>query len=453
VAECIETKIKMDPPDEPRDDGFGLALQQRDGVGLAFSRSGGGALKVWNEEAIRADFPILRQEFHGKRLVYLDSGVTSQKPLAVINALKHYYESDNANVHRGVYALSERATKLYQEARRSIQHFIGAKHYHEIIFTRGTTEAINLVAHGFSQKFLKPGDDVLISAMEHHSNIVPWQMACAHSGATLRVIPLLENGDIDLKAYQELLSEKTKLVALIQVSNVMGTLNPIREMTQLAHQYGAAVLVDGAQSVPHLAVNMQELDCDFFAFSSHKCYGPMGVGVLYGKETWLEKLPVYQTGGDMISRVTYESAEFNVLPYRFEAGTPNVAGVIGLKVAIDYISNIGFKNIAEHEAELLQYAKKALKMIPGLKLIGEPKNQCAVISFVLDGIHPHDIATILDSEGIAIRAGHHCAMPLMDRLGLVATSRISLGIYNTQKDIDVLIHGLQKVLKLFKRPS
>lgn len=404
-------------------------------------------------KTLQADFPILNQEFHGKRLVYLDSGVTAQKPQPVIDALKHYYECDNANIHRGVYALSERATQLYQEARLAIRDFIGAKQYQEIIFTRGTTEAINLVAHGFAQKILKAGDEILISAMEHHSNIVPWQMAALQSGATLRVIPLLESGDIDLQAYQTLLNKKTKLVALIHVSNVMGTVNPIQEMTHLAHQYGAAVLVDGAQSVPHRPVNMQELDCDFFAFSSHKCYGPMGLGVLYGKEKWLLQLPVYQTGGDMISRVSDQSAEFNVLPYRFEAGTPNVAGVIGLKAAIDYIAKIGFANIVAHETELLQYTKMALKTFPHLKMIGNPKEQCAVISFVLDGIHPHDIATILDSEGIAIRAGHHCAMPLMERLGLMATSRISLGMYNTKKDIEALIQGLHQVQKLIKRPS
>ncbi len=404
-------------------------------------------------DEIALDFPILRQVFHGKRFVYLDSGATSQKPREVIERLKNYYEYENANVHRGVYALSEKATKLYEAARESVARFINAKSHREIVFTRGTTEAINLVAHGFSQKFLKKGDEVLISAMEHHSNIVPWQQACAQSGAVLRIIPLLENGDIDLAAYKKLLTEKTKLVGIIHISNVLGTVNPIREMVQLAHHVGAAVLVDGAQSVPHRAVDMQALDCDFFAFSSHKCYGPMGVGVLYGKEQWLEKLPVYQTGGDMISRVSFESTEFNVLPYRFEAGTPNVGGVIGLKAAIDYIAEIGYEKISSHEVELLNYAISCLSSIPGLKIIGEPKERSAVISFVLDGVHPHDIGTVLDAEGIAIRAGHHCAMPLMDTLGLVATARVSLGIYNTKKDIDDLIRGLHKVQHLFKRKS
>jgi cysteine desulfurase/selenocysteine lyase len=390
-------------------------------------------------DQIRGDFPIFRRQFNGKPLVYLDSGATSQKPQSVIEAISHYYECENANVHRGVYALSEQATELYEEARQSVQEFIHAAHEHEIIFTRGTTESINLVAHGFSQKFLKPGDEILISAMEHHSNIVPWQQACKQSGAVLRIIPLLENGDIDLEAYAKLLNAKTRLVALIHVSNVLGTVNPIKQMIELAHQYEAAVLIDGAQSVPHRAIDVQDLDCDFFAFSSHKCYGPMGVGVLYGKEKWLEKMPVYQTGGDMISQVSYQSTEFNVLPYRFEAGTPNVGAAIGLKAAIDYIKKVGFDKIEAHETTLLNYAKSALKTIPGLKIIGAPKNHSAVISFVLENVHPHDIA--------------HCAMPLMDTLGLLATARISLGIYNTQDDIDVLIKGLHKVHQIIKRPS
>lgn len=405
------------------------------------------------ENPLAEDFPILQQQFHGKRLVYLDSAATAQKPKAVIDAIQRYYSCENANIHRGVYALSEKATQLYESSRRAVQEFIHAPESCEIIFTRGTTESINLVAHGFAQKFLKAGDEILISAMEHHSNIVPWQMACEQNSATLRIIPLLENGDIDLEAYTKLLNEKTKLVALVHVSNVLGTVNPIKKMIDLAHQLGAAVLIDGAQAVPHRSVNVQELDCDFYAFSSHKCYGPMGLGVLYGKKNWLEKLPVYQTGGDMISRVSFEKTEFNSLPHRFEAGTPNVGAAIALKSAIDYLDKIGFDNIEHQESQLLHYAKSALGSIAKIKMIGNPKEQCSAISFVIDGVHPHDIGTILDSEGIAIRAGHHCAMPLMDLLGLPATARISFGIYNTKQDIDDLVLGLEKVLKIFKRSA
>lgn len=397
----------------------------------------------------RDDFPILKQQVHGKELVYLDSGATTQKPQAVIDAINHYYAFDNANVHRGVYTLSARATAAYEAAREKIAQFIHARHTHEIIFLRGTTEAINLVVQSYGRPHLQPGDEILISTMEHHSNIVPWQMLCEQTGAVLKVIPISDAGEIDLIAYEKLLNSRTKIVGIIHVSNVLGTINPIQKMIASAHAHNIPVLVDGAQAAPHLAVDVQALDCDFYTFSSHKMYGPTGIGILYGKTELLEAMPPYHGGGDMITRVTFEKTEYNKLPYKFEAGTPHIAGVIGLAAAIDYLQTIGMANIAEHETQLLTYATQALTAIPGLKIIGNAAEKAGIISFTLEDIHPHDIGTILDSEGIAIRAGHHCAMPLMQRFNLPATARVSFGLYNTQQDIDLLVAGIKKAQGLF----
>lgn len=398
---------------------------------------------------IREEFPILSQTMRGKPLVYLDTAATSQKPQAVLDALSNFCVTANANVHRGVYELSERATAMYEASRQSLRHFINAQHNEEIVFTRGTTEAINLVASSFSEIALQPGDEILISTMEHHSNIVPWQMACKKYGAVLKVIPLLSNGTIDFEAFEELLSPKTKLLAVVHVSNVLGTINPVKAMIQLAHAQGIPVLIDGAQAVSHLPVDVQDLDCDFYAFSSHKMYGPTGVGVLYAKRDWLEKMPPYQTGGDMIARVTFAHTDFNVLPHKFEAGTPDMAGVIGLGEAVQYIQHIGYEAIQAHEAALLAYTLEQLRAVPGLQIIGDNTDRSAVVSFVMASAHPHDIATILDQEGIAVRAGHHCAMPLMAFFHLPATARVSLGIYNNTADIDRLSEALHQVNHLF----
>ena len=383
-------------------------------------------------------------------LVYLDSAATTQKPHCVIDAVSHYYENNNANVHRGVYQLSERATAAYESTRQKVADFIHAKHAHEIIFTRGTTEAINLIAHSFGLLKIKSGDEIVLSVMEHHSNIVPWQMLCERTGATLKVIPLLENGELDFTAYQNALHSKTKLVAMIHVSNVLGTINPVKKMVASAHQKNIPVLLDGAQAIAHMPVDVQDLDCDFYVFSSHKLYGPTGVGVLYGKTRHLEVMPPYQTGGDMIRRVTFEKTEFNELPYKFEAGTPNIAGVIGLGAAIDYVNNIGFDVIQSHENALLKYAmEKLYEKVDGLTIYGVSQHKSGVISFLLSDAHPHDVATILDQSGVAIRAGHHCAMPLMDYLNVSALSRISFGIYNDFTDVDRVVLGLDNVRKIF----
>ena len=397
----------------------------------------------------RQDFPILTQEINGKPLVYLDSGATSQKPQSVIDKITHYYSHDNANIHRGIYALSERATAVYEAARQSVKNFIHAKRNHEIVFTRGTTESINLIASSFGRSQIKAGDEILISAMEHHSNIVPWQIACEQTGALLKIIPVDDSGALDMDQYRALLNARTKIVSIIQVSNVLGTVNPVKEMIALAHEKDIPVFLDGAQAVPHMTVDVQDLDCDFYGFSAHKMYGPTGTGVLYGKSEWLEKLPPYQSGGDMISRVSFDETEYNVLPHKFEAGTPNMAGVVGLGAAIDYIDCIGIENIAMHEKALTQYATEALIQFQGLRIIGTTPNKTSVISFVMEQAHPHDIATVLDNEGIAIRAGHHCAMPLMERFNVPATARVSFGLYNQKQDVDRLIQGLEKVLKLF----
>jgi cysteine desulfurase / selenocysteine lyase len=398
---------------------------------------------------LRMDFPIMQQTVRGKPLIYLDNSATSQKPQAVIEAEAQFYRCDYANVHRGVYELSARATRLYEQVRNDVKNLINAKHAHEIIFTRGTTEAINLVAQSYGRTRLQTNDEIIISTMEHHSNIVPWQMIAEMTGATLRIIPITDAGEIDIDAYKKLFSPRTKIVAIVHASNALGTLNPIKEMVQIAHLEGVPVLVDGAQAFPHMTVDMQDLDCDFYAFSSHKAYGPSGVGVLYGKSQLLETMPPYQGGGDMIESVTFEKTTYNKLPMKFEAGTPNIAGVIGFGAALQYLKKIGFENIVNHEQKLLSYATTQLEKIAGLTIIGTAQRKVGVISFVLEGIHPHDIATILDDQGIAVRAGHHCAMPLMDRLQLPATARASFGLYNNTEDIDALVAGIDVVKRLF----
>lgn len=400
-------------------------------------------------EKIRHDFPLLQQTVRGKPLTYLDSSATSQKPQQVIAALEKYYQQDNANVHRGVYELSARATKLYEQTRVNIKDFINARHVHEIIFVRGTTEAINLVAQSYGRSRFKAGDEIILSTMEHHSNIVPWQMLVDQCGAVLRVIPISDAGEINLADYKVLFSAKTKMVAVTHASNALGTINPIKEMAQIAHEHGVPILVDGAQAFPHLPVDVLDLDCDFYAFSSHKAYGPTGLGVLYGKTEILEKMPPYQGGGDMIETVSFTKTTYNKLPAKFEAGTPNISAVIAFDAALNYLKNIGMENIAAHEQALLAYATKKLLEIPEIKIIGTAKQKVGVISFTLSDIHPHDIGTILDNDGIAVRAGHHCAMPVMERFKVPATVRVSFGLYNNFQDIDVLINGLHNVKRLF----
>ncbi len=401
-------------------------------------------------ERVRADFPALHQMVHGKPLVYLDSAATSQKPRAVIEAAVKFYSSDNANVHRGVHALSERATEAYEAARVKIQRFIRALKSREIVFVKGTTEAINLVAHSFVRPRLQAGDEILISAMEHHSNIVPWQLLCEEKGAKLRVAPINEQGELLLPELEALLGPRTRLLALAHVSNALGTINPVRRIVEMAHRHSVPVLLDGAQAVPHLPVDVQALDCDFYAFSGHKAFGPTGIGVLYAKEKWLEEMPPYQGGGDMILSVTFEKTIFNALPYKFEAGTPNVEGAIGLGVAIDYLNGLAVEERLEFERELLAHGTRVLNQIPGLRLIGTAADKAGVLSFVLADIHPHDIGTILDGEGIAVRTGHHCAQPLMRRFGVDATVRASLAFYNTPQELDRLGVALQKVKEIFK---
>jgi len=401
---------------------------------------------VWR---IREDFPILKQTIHGKPLVYLDNAATSQKPQIVIDTISRYYATENANVHRGIHALSERATQAYEGARETVRQFLTAADTREIIFVRGTTEAINLVAQSYGRTFLTAGDEIVISAMEHHSNIVPWQILCEQVGARLQVIPFNHNGELLLDEYARLLNERTKFVSVGHVSNALGTINPVKDIIEMAHRRGIPVLIDGAQAVPHLPVNVQELDCDFYAFSGHKVCGPTGIGVLYGKADLLKRMPPYQGGGDMISVVTFEKTHYNTLPYKFEAGTPNIAGVIGLGAAINYVQAIGLDRIAAYETELLAYATAAIEGIPGLRLIGTAQEKAGVVSFVLDCAHPHDIGTILDREGVAIRAGHHCAMPVMQRFGVPATARASFAFYNTAEEIDALVRAIHTVRKVF----
>lgn len=406
-------------------------------------------LERFDAVSIRKDFPILLQKVHGKPLVYLDNAATSQKPQFVINAINEYYRSENSNIHRGVHFLSEKATQDYENVRAKVQRFINASSTKEVIFTRGTTEGINLVTSSYGRKFIKAGDEVIISAMEHHSNIVPWQILCEEKGATLRIIPINDDGEIILDEYQKLLSSKTKIVSLAHVSNALGTINPIKQMIALAHRNGAVVLIDGAQAIPHLKVDVRELDCDFYAFSAHKVYGPTGVGILYGKFDLLDAMPPYQGGGDMIKSVTFEKTVYNDLPHKFEAGTPNIADGIGFGAAIDYINRLDWQAVSEYEHELLEYAMEMISGIDGVKMIGTAKEKAGVISFVLDGVHPHDIGTILDQEGIAIRTGHHCAQPVMQRFNVPATARASLAMYNTREEIDKLAAGIQKVIEVF----
>ncbi len=404
---------------------------------------------MFDIETIRADFPILKQEIYGKPLAYLDNAATTQKPQCVIDAVNHYYACDNANVHRGVHALSERATANYEAARKRIAGFFNARNEREVIFTRGATEAINLIAASWGGANIGKGDEVLITHMEHHSNIVPWQMLCEHVGATLKVIPINDRGELMMDAFDDLLSERTKLVGVVHMSNALGTINPVCEMIQKAHAMGAKVLVDGAQAAAHMAVDVQALDADFYVTSAHKMYGPTGIGVLIGKESILQAMPPYQGGGDMILTVTFEKTEYNDLPYKFEAGTPHIAGVIGFGKAIEYIQHIGFDTITRREKELLAYATAKAETFDGLRQIGTAAEKACVLSFVLDSVHPHDLGTIVDREGVAIRAGHHCAMPVMQFFKVPATARASFSIYNTEAEVDALFMALQKAQAIF----
>jgi cysteine desulfurase/selenocysteine lyase len=400
-------------------------------------------------QRVRAEFPILHRKVRGQDLVYLDNAATSQKPKAVIQAISQYYERDNANIHRGVHYLSERATAEFEAARKTTQSFLHARRPEEVIFVRGATEAINLVAQTYGRAHVSAGDEVLITAMEHHSNIVPWQLLCNEKDAHLRVAPINDDGELILEEFERLLGPRTKIVAIPHVSNALGTLNPVATIAKMSHARGIPVLVDGAQAAPRLPVDVQELDCDFYAFSGHKAYGPTGIGVLYGKSALLEAMPPYQGGGDMISSVTFEKTTYNKVPHKFEAGTPDMAGAVGLKAALEYLDGLGMENIGAHESELLAYATDAISMVPGVRVIGTAKEKTGVLSFVMDGVHPHDIGTILDQEGIAIRTGHHCAQPVMERFGVEATARASFGVYNTQWDIDTLVRGIQKVKEVF----
>jgi cysteine desulfurase/selenocysteine lyase len=399
----------------------------------------------------RADFPILEERVHGEPLVYLDNGATTQKPAAVIDSEARYYRQCNGNVHRGVHELSRRATDAYEAARATAARFINAARAEEIVFVRGTTEAINLVAQSYARPRLAPGDEILISAMEHHSNIVPWQMVCEQTGAVLKVVPIDDAGEFRFDAYERLLSERTRIVAVTHLSNALGTINPVARIVAVAHARGVPVLLDGAQAVAHLHVDVRALDCDFYAFSGHKVYGPTGIGVLYAKAALLAAMPPYQGGGDMIRSVSFEKTEYNVIPYKFEAGTPNIAGAIALASALDYVSGAGIDAVAAHEAGLLDYANGALGALPELRLIGTAREKAGIVSFVLDGVHAHDVATILDRRGVAVRAGHHCAMPVMERYGVPATVRASFALYNTREDVDALVAGLVKVREIFGR--
>lgn len=396
-------------------------------------------------EKVRRDFPILHQKVHGKPLVYLDNAATSQKPLAVIEAISDYYRRDNSNIHRGVHALSERATGVYEKVREAARKFLNAADTKEVIFVRGTTEAINLVAHSYGRKNVGSGDEILITAMEHHSNIVPWQLLCEEKGARLRVAPINERGELLLEEFEKLVGPRTKIVAVGHISNALGTVNPIREIVRMAHRHNAVVLVDGAQAAPHTSLDVQALDCDFYAVSGHKMYGPTGIGVLYGKTRLLEAMPPYQGGGDMIASVTFEKTVYNRLPYKFEAGTPNIADTIGLGAAIEYLNGLGMERIEAHEAGLLSYATSAVSAIPGVRVVGTAREKAGVLSFVMEDVHPHDIGTILDSEGIAVRTGHHCAQPVMQRFNIPATARASFGLYNTREEVDALVAGIKKV--------
>ncbi|NIM20126.1 MAG: SufS family cysteine desulfurase [Candidatus Latescibacteria bacterium] len=400
-------------------------------------------------QRIREDFPALHQQVNGKPLVYLDSAATTQKPLSVIQAVRQYYEKDNSNVHRGVHTLSARATESYETARIKVQRFINAADAREIIFVRGATEGINLVANSYGRKHIRAGDELLITAMEHHSNIVPWQLLCEEKDAHLRVAPINERGEVVLESYEKLITDRTKLVAITYISNSLGTINPVKEMIELAHRRRVPVLVDGAQAGPHLPLDVQEIGCDFLVVSGHKMYAPTGIGALYGKLELLESMPPYQGGGEMIQSVTFEKTTYNDVPHKFEAGTPNIADAVGFGAAIDYLNALGMQAIAAHEDDLVRCAIAALSAIPGLRFIGTARDRAAVVSFTIENIHPHDIGTILDQEGIAIRTGHHCSQPVMDRFGVPATSRASFGLYNTHAEIDSLVAGIYKAKELF----
>jgi len=403
---------------------------------------------TYDVQAIRAQFPILSRKVKGKDLVYLDNAATAQKPLAVIDALVHYYSHYNANIHRGLHTLADEATAAYEASRTAVKDFVGASSPDEIIFTKGTTDSINLVAHSWGKSFLQEGDEIIITSLEHHANIVPWQMIAAEKKAILRVIPIDDNGILDMEAFKAMLGPKTKFVSVIHVSNALGIINPVEEIIRLAHEQHAVVLVDGAQSSVHLDIDVQTLGCDFYVFSGHKIYGPTGVGVLYGRRDLLESMPPYQGGGEMIKEVRFEYTTYNELPFKFEAGTPNIADVIALKAGIDFINSIGKPAIRKHEEMLLEYATAQLKDIAGLRIIGDVKNKVSVISFVIDGVHPQDLAILLDNQGVAVRTGHHCAQPLMHRLGIVGTTRASFAAYNTLEEIDVLTQALNKSLKM-----
>lgn len=403
-----------------------------------------------NIEAIRADFPILSRKVNGKPLIYFDNGATAQKPQTVIDVIDLYYKNQNANIHRGVHTLSQEITVAYENARTTIQKHLNAAHAHEIIFTAGTTASINLVASSFAKKHIQASDEIIISAMEHHSNILPWQQVCEEKGALLKVIPINQEGELLIDEFEKLISTKTKIVAVTHISNTLGTINPIKEIITIAHSKNIPVMIDGAQAVPHTAVDVQALDCDFYLFSGHKLFGPTGVGILYGKEKWLNELPPYQVGGGTIKTVTFEKTEYADLPLKFEAGTPHIAGGIGLAAAIDYINNIGLENIAAYEHELLVYATEALEKIAGVKIIGTAKNKASVISFSVEGLHPFDIGTILDQLGIAVRTGHHCTQPLMQFYGVPGTIRASFAFYNTKQEIDEFIKGLERTINMLK---
>ncbi len=405
---------------------------------------------AFDVRAIREDFPILAQTVHGKPLVYLDNAATTQKPRSVIEAIDHFYAHDNSNIHRGLHALSERATRSYEDARSKVQRFINAAESAEIVFTRGTTEGINLVAGSYGRSHIGPGDEIVISAMEHHSNIVPWQILCEEKGARLRVAPINDAGEIVWKEYEELLGPRTRFVSVVHLSNALGTVNPVRRMIEAAHARNIPVLLDGAQAMAHMQVDVQDLDCDFYAFSSHKMYGPTGTGVLYGKRRLLEEMPPYQGGGDMISSVTFEKTTYNRLPYKFEAGTPHIAGVVGLGAAIDYLNALDRPAAAAYEHSLMVHAIETLSSVPGVRLIGTAREKSSVVSFALEGIHPHNVGSVLDQEGIAVRAGHHCTQPLMRRFGVPATTRVSPSFYNTLEEIEAVAKGLYKVIEMFR---
>ena len=408
------------------------------------------ALRALDIGTIRAEFPILHQKVNGKPLVYFDNAATNQKPKSVINALQHHYEADNANIHRGIHTLAERSTTAFEDTRKAVQAFINANEAEEIIFTKGTTDSINLVASSWGRKFLNEGDEILVSGLEHHSNIVPWQLIAEEKGAIVKAIPVMDNGDLDIAALSQLLSNKTKLVAVNHASNSLGTINPVKEIIEMAHAVGAKVLIDGAQASSHLPIDVQGLKADFYALSAHKMYGPTGVGILYGKRSLLEKIPPYQGGGEMIKEVSFKGTTFNDIPYKFEAGTPNIADVIAFKAAIDFINELGKENIAAHEAELLSYATEQLKDIDGLKIVGEAQNKVSVVSFIVEGIHHFDLGMWMDAKGVAVRTGHHCTQPLMDRFGIEGTTRASFSVYNTKAEIDIFIEALIGIIKKLK---